>query len=160
MRAVLFCLSMVTSGAASCQTVYQCQGPNGQKVFQQAPCTDGKRLDVRPNLGGSLLGTPDQRQRAVSAASQQAAIERRDQEVGIAMQQGRVLLGMTESELVGALGSPTVVNLGNYGGSVSKQWVYRAKDRTTQYVYTREGVVTSMQWEEKPEPAPKVRVWK
>jgi hypothetical protein len=106
------------------------------------------------------LGTPDQRQRAVSAASQQAAIERRDQEVGIAMQQGRVLLGMTESELVGALGSPTVVNLGNYGGSVSKQWVYRAKDRTTQYVYTREGVVTSMQWEEKPEPAPKVRVWK
>jgi hypothetical protein len=150
------------ASVALAQAVYQCPGPNGQKVFQQAPCTDGARLNVIPTapMGGSMLGTPEQHRKAVVSAKQQEAVERRDTEVRIAIQQRRVLMGMTENELRASLGPPDETNVGLYNGgtTMTKQWIYRQKNGDTNYVYTRDGVVSSMQWKESRQPEPKIGV--
>lgn len=51
---------------------------------------------------------------------------------------------MTEANLRMAMGSPTRINRGNYGGTASDQWVY-ARNDATWYVYVRDGVVDSFQ---------------
>lgn len=154
---------LLSSTGAFPQSVYQCPGPNGQKVFQQAPCTDGTRVNAKPvpKMGGSMLGTPQQHRMAVDSARQQEAIERRETKVRIAIQQRRVLMGMTESELRAALGAPVETNVGVHGGGtrITKQWVYRQKNGDFNYVYTTDGIVTDMQWKERPQPEPKLKAF-
>lgn len=54
------------------------------------------------------------------------------------------MVSMTRAELDDAMGNPDKVNSGQYGASAQDQLVYYRRGRTL-YVYTRDGVVTSIQ---------------
>jgi hypothetical protein len=41
---VLACLAL----PAQAQQIYRCQGPGGRVVFQQAPCSNGTQIEVKP----------------------------------------------------------------------------------------------------------------
>lgn len=143
-------------GSTYAQAVYQCPGPAGQKVFQNAPCTGGTRLNVKPAapLGGTMLGTTDQARAAAVKAERDAAVAKRDEQVRDAIQQRRVLIGMTESEMIAALGAPHHVNVSSSDRGVQRQHVYRPKSGRDSYVYTYDGVVRSVDWTEVPEKPP------
>lgn len=47
LRFIAFVLLGCVSSAHA-QQVYRCAGPGGQTVFQQAPCTGGSKVDVKP----------------------------------------------------------------------------------------------------------------
>jgi len=117
--------------------VYQCPGAGGQKVFQQAPCTNGQKLVVRPtsNLGGTMLGSVKE------SKTQQIQVARQEQ-IRQAIDEHRPVVGMTEGELVLALGQPIRINARQYENYGFKQWVYRT-DKLV-YVYTENGRVTSI----------------
>jgi hypothetical protein len=69
----------------------------------------------------------------------------RSEAVRVAVARGKVLTGMTDSEMQQVMGAPTVVNSDYFGGSVRQQHVYRGPDGSTRYIYTQDGVVTGGQ---------------
>jgi hypothetical protein len=72
-----------------------------------------------------------------------AGIEWRSQ-VNAAIARGEPLVGMTRAELDRAMGAPTKVNADNYGGRLKDQIIYD-RPRQSWYVYTEDGIVTSIQ---------------
>lgn len=136
MRAVLIAIAVTAVAAQASAQVYQCPGPDGQKIFQQRPCAGGKELHVKPvpELGGTMLG-------GHTAAS--LDIERRTA-IRLAAEAGEPAVGMTAEQLQQALGLPERVNVSNYGAGAMEQRIYRRGDRTY-YVYTQGGQVTAIQ---------------
>ena len=83
----LVALSISAHGVVCGQPVYQCLGPDGRKIFQQAPCTDGRRVDAKPALmGGTTLGDRERLQAAVSDAKRKEALAEKEQAFEIAIQ--------------------------------------------------------------------------
>ena len=62
-----------------------------------------------------------------------------------AMTAGRVMRGMSATQVQTAWGPPTKINTttGSYG--THEQWVYRREGGAAQYVYLENGVVTTIQ---------------
>lgn len=91
-------------------------------------------------VGGTMLG------QAGDAAEAKIRADRMFR-TRVAIQERRPIAGMTEDELVQAVGRPSVINASSgLNDAVRKQWVYRGKrDR---YVYTENGTVTHIQWTE------------
>jgi hypothetical protein len=123
---------------AVAQQVYKCPGPNGQTVFQQAPCAGGKgeAVVVRETnvIDTSADGAGLQGSRLLRDAKVRAAIERR-----------QLMTGMTTAEMQQVMGGAQVVNSDYFNGSVRQQHVYRWADGSTRYVYTQNGIVTGLQ---------------
>lgn len=143
--------STATLCAVSQAQVYQCPGKDGTKVFQQNPCPDGKQLQTKREASAARPIDPSA---ARLNAQQEYAVATQKLEIQIAIQERRAMVGMTEDQLVMAMGRPSHVNVSQYGGdSPSKQWVYRAGGADSTYVYTRDGVVTSIQWGQRSIPA-------
>lgn len=114
---------------------------DGKVVFQDTACPGkGEVLVVRPSGGQA---TESAAESAARSKVEIAKIEWRSK-VQIAIGRGEPLVGMTRAELDSAMGAPTQVNADNYGGRKKDQIIY---DRPGQswYVYTDDGVVTSIQ---------------
>ncbi|MBZ8142796.1 DUF4124 domain-containing protein [Rubrivivax gelatinosus] len=123
MRHRLVAVVALLAGAASAQTVYRCEGPDGRTVFQQQACaTGGRSVDATP-VNSPIAPDP--------AVARQLARERS----GV----------MSETEMFARYGQPALTNTDSFGGSVSRQHVYRYADGSTRYVYTRDGIVVGMQ---------------
>lgn len=106
---------------------YKCVGSDGRTSFQQAPCDpsqSGKKLDVRAGPATSPGERPLEIRAAIAAR--------------------RPVVGMTQEELVRAIGRPDKINAAQYGAEFQNQLIYYREDRTW-YVYTRDGLVTSIQ---------------
>lgn len=122
---------------AAAQDVYRCVGPGGQVVFQQAACPAGKGGPIEVRQANVVEGNP-------AGESQVRAQAERSQTVRSAQARGQVMQGMTTSEMQQVMGHARVVNTDSGTGGVRQQHVYRGADGT-RYVYTENGVVTSMQ---------------
>ncbi|NHK99806.1 DUF4124 domain-containing protein [Rubrivivax benzoatilyticus] len=130
MRHGITAIVALLAGAASAQTVYRCEGPGGQTVFQQQPCANGGRaVDARP-ANSPMSTDPD--------VARRLAREREGT--------------MTEDEMFQRFGQPVLTNTDRFGNSVSRQHIYRYADGSSRYVYTRDGIVVGMQ--ERPAEAP------
>lgn len=117
--------------------VYKCPDPHGRTVIQQAPCTGGQELDVRPASG---YDNPANAARARLRAER----EGNAQDILLAISEGRPAIGMNEDQLRMALGTPTRINRANYQGRTSDQWVYYSRGQSW-FVYVRDGRVSSFQ---------------
>ena len=73
----------------------------------------------------------------VARINREVAAYKKQQALDNAAMQGRVVSGMTESQVIHAKGSPSRIN--DNGGSV--QWVYDRGSLGPDYVYFRNGVV-------------------
>ena len=136
-RAIFLMLALAVSPAWA---INKCT-VDGRTIFQDAPCMgQGEVLDVRPASGHSNASS------AASAARTKveiAKIEWRSQ-VNAAIARSEPLVGMTRTELDKAMGAPTKVNADNYGGLLKDQIIYD-RPRQSWYVYTEDGIVTSIQ---------------
>lgn len=118
--------------------VNKCTGADGRQVYQDAPCAgQGTKMDIRPSTG-----TPDPSQQADAQAKR--AKLKLDNEMAEAIRAKRPMVGMTSAQLQEAMGQPTKVNANNYGGTQADQVIYERSNETW-LVYTRNGVVESVQ---------------
>ena len=137
--ACLWVAALLLCGPAYAQ-VYKCTGPTGATAFQDAPCPGkGRAVDVpAPNV---VEGNPVGEMMVRAQAARGARVEQ-------ATARGEVLVGMTEAEMRAVMGNASAVNTTVTGGEVSRQYVYR-NGGNTQYLYTRDGVVTGGQYSER-----------
>ena len=128
------------AGTAPAWAVNKCV-IEGQTVFQDADCPgQGEAIKVRPASGLANATTAES---AAKTKREIAGVEW-SSKVDAAIARGEPLVGMTRAELDKAMGAPTVVNANNYAGKLKDQIVYD-RPRQSWYVYTEDGVVTSIQ---------------
>lgn len=136
------CASALLCIAAQAQAnVYKCPDDKGKIVIQQLPCTGGTVLDVRPSTGNDASANARNAERGSESGN--------NQEILTSIGQRRPAVGMSESTLKMAMGVPTRINRGNYNGRQSDQVIYERSDGTW-YVYVRDGVVSSTQFQDYP----------
>lgn len=122
--------------------VNKCTGPDGGVVFQDAPCAGKVEvLKVSPAMGHGA--TPSAVDGAARARAESAAVNRRADIRG-AIERREPMIGMTEAELLQAMGNPDRANLAKYKGNPHNQLIYERGARTL-YVYTDAGVVKAIQ---------------
>ncbi len=94
---VLFC------ECASAQTAYRCKDAKGQTIYQQSPCEPGAG-GTRVTLTANSLPGPSSGERRTAATAD------RNLRMRIAISENRVVVGMTESELIESWGQPAKIN--------------------------------------------------
>jgi hypothetical protein len=115
---------------------------DGKTVFQDAACPGkGETLVVRPASGQAQPAAANAA--ALKAKGEVAALNRRA-EVRAAIERREPLIGMTQAELLEAMGQPDRANTANYNGVPHNQLIYERGGRTL-YVYTDAGVVKAIQ---------------
>lgn len=117
--------------------VYKCPDAGGKTVIQQTPCAGGKAMDVRPASGSAAPAVANDAQLRLQKL-------KADNQMAEAIRRGEPLVGMTREQLTKAMGAPTKVNASNYQGMQQEQNIYERPDATW-YVYTRSGLVESIQ---------------
>jgi hypothetical protein len=138
-RSLILILSVLTLN--SVWAINKCATQSGGYVFQDLPCTGkGESIKVMPGSGSADAGTAD----AVAKSKKMVADVNSRSKIQEAIASHYPLIGMTRSELDQAMGSPTTVNASNYSGVLKDQIIYR-QPRQTWYVYTEQGLVTSIQ---------------
>lgn len=145
--------------------VYQCDQPDGSTTFSGSPCApDAAELDVRDGYKGDArsraraerLGAEQQlhrQQRELEAERRRATRRSNDQGNPVEERRhwrnmavsGRVAVGMPEEFVRRSWGDPDRINRSTRDSGTSEQWVYRRDRERTQYIYLKEGVVTSIQ---------------
>lgn len=147
----LFTVLALAALAVPAGAVNKCKGADGKVEYQDAPCSGkGEHIDVRPASGHSDA------QAQVSAQRQLQKLQA-DNAMADAIRTHQPLVGMTEAQLEEAMGKPAQVNASNYSGVRNDQWVYYRPGETW-YVYTRNGIVESIQYRPGSSTASTVRV--
>lgn len=119
---------------------FKCES-GGKAVYQDMPCADkGGAIKLMPGSGHADAATGD----AVAKSKKMVVDINWRSKVNEAIATGRPLVGMTRAELDQAMGAPTKVNASNYSGVLKDQLIYRQPSQTW-YVYTEQGLVTSIQ---------------
>lgn len=138
-----FIIALMTC-AASSHAQFKCVGPNGAVSFQQAPCAQKERqqaLDFKALPPTSAGPSPESIAKANAAKN--ADLDKR-LAIRAAIEERRPMVGMTIDELGQAMGTPTVENRAQYGTEMQDQLIWYRNGRTI-YVYTKNGLVTSIQ---------------
>lgn len=139
-RGVWLAASLLLTTVSPAWAVNKCT-IDGKVIFQDAPCIgQGEVLNVRPASGHSNASSAEA---AAKTRVEIAKVEWRSK-VNAAIGRSEPLVGMTRTELDKAMGAPTKVNADNYGGILKDQIIYD-RPRESWYVYTENGIVTSIQ---------------
>ena len=137
-QAVLIALTCLAGSPA--WAINRCTGPDGAIVFQDAPCADkGEKVRV---LGA---GQADPNSQGANYWKREAQRIERKERAEAAILQGQVFVGMTADEVRASWGNPAIINATLSGSGKSEQWVYRRAQHRDQYVYIRDGVVSTIQ---------------
>ena len=132
---LFFCVAMLATPAWA---INKCTGPDGKVAFQDAPCPDGRGEKL--HIHAAPAPGPN------AAAEAQARLDKlkRDNAMAEAIRTNKPLVGMTVGQLQNAMGTATKVNADNYNGVQREQVIYERLNETW-YVYTRNGMVESVQ---------------
>ena len=125
--------------------INKCTGPDGKVYFQDTPCAashKGGEIAVNPSGG---YDDQDAASRANERTQVQLAKSRQRDAIHQGIATGEPVIGMNTDELQQALGAPSKVNAGNYGGTRKDQVIFY-KPGGTWYVYTKNGIVESIQF--------------
>ena len=114
-------------GTNQAWAINKCTDKDGRLSYQETPCDPAAKHSEALKIQESPPTTPFE-------AKASAAIAR-----------GRIMVGMTASQVRRSWGSPSKVNrsVGSYG--THEQWVYDRGIAKSQYVYLENGVVSSIQ---------------
>ena len=138
---ILLMAAALLAAASPASAVQKCTGPDGKVTFQDVPCANG-RSEVL-HLPSSAGQGPD----GAATAQAQSRVEKlkRDNEMAEAIRTHKPLVGMSVAQLQDAMGPATKVNADNYNGTQREQVIFE-RPAETWYVYTRDGVVDSIQY--------------
>ena len=134
----ILCVHLLLSLCVPAWAVNKCTGADGKMVYQDAPCAgQGETLNLMHANAG---------ENRAASGSAQAQVDKlkRDNEMAEAIRTRKPLVGMTVAQLQEAMGPATKVNAANYQGVQQDQIIYERPNETW-YVYTRQGVVQSVQ---------------
>ncbi|MFG0593601.1 DUF4124 domain-containing protein [Delftia sp. WSY_9] len=120
--------------------INKCKDANGKVTYQEHACTNDSKSAEVINAAPAMDTGADQ-----ASAQARLAKMRDDNEKFDAMISGKVMRGMSESQVKNSWGSPTKINKTIGSNGVNEQWVYRRGGGVSQYVYLENGVVTSIQ---------------
>lgn len=135
-------LAAIALAVSPAWAINKCTGPDGSVVFQDAPCAGkGEALKVSPASGHAAPAAAGDS--AAKARAELAAVNRRA-DIRAAIERREPVIGMTEVELLQAMGQPDRANLANYNGTPHNQLIYERGARTL-YVYTDAGLVKAIQ---------------
>lgn len=138
-RSLILILSVLPLNSA--WAINKCSTPSGGYVFQDLPCAGkGEAIKVMPGSGAVDASTAE----SIAKSKMMVADVNSRSKIQEAIASHYPLIGMTRSELDQAMGAPTTVNASNYSGMRKDQIIYR-QPRQTWYVYTEQGLVTSIQ---------------
>ena len=138
MKQSLVVAALLATLCAPAWAINKCTGADGKVSFQDAPCAGaGVTLDVRPASGNPLPAAQGEAQARVEKIKRDTAMDE-------AIRLEKPLVGMTVAQLQRAMGTATKVNANNYNGTLRDQLIYE-RPQETWYVYTRDGVVDSIQ---------------
>lgn len=127
----------VIAFAPAAWAINKCKTPDGKVVYQDKPCEGAEKI----NLSNEGSYNPE----SEKYWAKQVAQREHKTRVEIAINNRRILVGMTADEARRSWGNPTKINstIGSYGKH--EQWVYSRGRAQAQYIYVENGVVTSMQ---------------
>ena len=106
--------------------INKCTAPDGKVSYQEAPCNAAQ--------GAAELKVPV----APPANDLEARFNN-------AIAVGKIMVGMTASQVRRAWGEPTKINVTLGATGRTEQWVYRGRNYRDDYVYLDNGVVRSIQ---------------
>jgi len=132
--------------------INRCKGPDGKMYYQDMPCAaehSGGEIDIKPASGNAAPEAADQ-----ARTQTQLANSRQRDAINQGIATGEPVIGMNEEELQRALGTPSKVIAGNYGGTQKDQIIFY-KPNGTWHVYTASGLVESIEFS--PDVAPHLR---
>lgn len=152
-------LSLLLVAPAVEAGVYACD-KDGRKVYQSTPCNPRDRpVDITPHNtiespASAKPRSPEEILKDVeeSRAKGREIVEQRAKEarqrrlIKEAIRDKRVMIGMTKEDVIASWGRPSDINRTVRSSGVREQWVYRRKSGNTQYVYIRNGKVTSISY--------------
>lgn len=118
-----------------CFGMYKCIASSGAVAYQGAPCKGG---DAEKKIKAQAQGQP-----TALIKTDSADVDRR-LKIRTAIQNGEPLISMTSKELEDAMGLADTINSSNYGRGLEEQHIFHRRGRTI-YVYTQNGIVTSIQ---------------
>lgn len=159
MKALLGVVVLLVVAAGASAEIYKCKGSNGKLVFSDRKCaTDAEGVDVRGEFeaaseeaaqSGLRRGEQEmlsdyykRRERLRKAAAERAERAQQRMRFNRAIEDGKIMVGMTEEDVLEAWGRPTKVNTSLNASGRREQWVYRHTTSSTQYVYFQNGVMT------------------
>lgn len=119
----------------------KCKQSDGTTVYQQAACANStKQESLR------VFAAPPEEVASSARPNFRAQINELDRKQAIrdAIAAGRPMVTMTREELQLAMGSPDKLNAAQYGSRTHDQLIYYRNGRTL-FVYTENGVVSSIQ---------------
>ncbi len=119
--------------------INKCTDKNGKVTYQEHSCSNSDASSQAVKTAPSLSTGDD------AAGQARLAKIKSDNAKFDAMIDGKVMRGMSESQVQNAWGRPSKINrsVGSYG--THEQWVYDRGRNGSQYIYFENGVVTSMQ---------------
>lgn len=141
MKKYLLICCLVASSSALAQ-VYKCN-IGGKTSYADRPCASASASTVVPIQSSAAPITVEEQARKTKQALLKIELDRRAS-IRAGIHAGEPVISMTETDLYAALGNPNRINNGNYHGSIQNQLIYERPNRTW-YVYTENGIVTSIQ---------------
>lgn len=119
--------------------INKCTDKNGKVTYQEHSCSNSDSSSQAVKTAPSLSTGDD------AAGQARLAKIKSDNAKFYAMIDGKVMRGMSDSQVQNAWGRPSKINrsVGSYGAH--EQWVYDRGRNGSQYVYFENGVVISMQ---------------
>lgn len=130
--------------------INKCTGPDGKVFYQDLPCEGQKKVDLTgagqaaPGAAGSGYYQREAARMAREEKIEAARLEF-EQKTQSAILNKEVFVGMLAADARKSWGPPDRINSSIGAGTRSEQWVYDRGRSRSQYVYVRDGVVTSMQ---------------
>ncbi|KAI5914592.1 DUF4124 domain-containing protein [Thauera sp. 2A1] len=138
MRAMALLWGLLIGGMAQAQ-VYKCV-EGGKTVYSQEPCgTKPQTLDIQRSTPrpGSFAETQSKREDYIRANPGLS------ETVKGAIRGGVAVPGMTEDQVIAAMGAPLRRNLTQTASVSMWQWVYRYGSGRQHYVYIENGLVVA-----------------
>lgn len=131
--------ALLLTTAPSSWAINKCPVPGGKFIYQDLPCEGAQKVDL------SGAGKANESSSGSQYWRSEIARQKRADQVLNAIHAGQVFVGMTADEARQSWGNPTRVNtdIGEYGRH--EQWVYRRGGGADQYLYVKNGIVTSIQ---------------
>lgn len=138
-RAIFVTTIVAIASPVPVLAINKCTDKNGKITYQEHACSNSDASAQAVRTAPSLSTGDD------AAGQARLAKIKSDNAKFDAMIDGKVMRGMSESQVQNAWGRPTKINrsVGSYG--THEQWVYDRGRNGAQYIYFENGVVTSMQ---------------
>lgn len=145
MKKIILLMMMLAYGVAHAQ-LNKCVAANGKATYQSKQCPNDSTVKVVEEP--SKVDKDSQRKAGEREVEAKAVVE-----IYKAIHDHRVIAGMDHKQTIESIGNPTTINHGQYGGTHDEQWVYRQPKKnvnaaSSNYVYFKNNLVTSVQWAE------------